>query len=412
MTDDLFRKVRSRKTLYAAWKRVRANGLSSQSEQTRREIREYEADVYRHINSLSSRLRNPNFRFAPARGVPLPRKGKEDRPIVVAPVDNKVVQRTILDVLQSVPGMRAYAEPETSFGGIRERSVEQAIELLVRTIKDGYSWFARSDIKSFFVNIPRSMVIEKVGRIVSDTAFMQLFERSLETELSNLSELRDKRRLFPIEEIGVAQGSSLSPFAGNVALRDFDDALNGRGIMCVRYIDDFVILARSQRDLRKAVKSSIAMLHDLGLTAYDPFSSARKGAIGGTKEPIDFLGVEIHEGAVRPSASSRQRLIEKIDDLIKRSVQSFTEPERCYNEKRALVQTLKKIDDTLQGWVTQYEFCSDERVLKRVNALVDKRLGAYLGRYAALRSQTEDALSHRKVLGVRYLETRDWKVTS
>ena len=91
MSDELVKKIRSKNTLYQAWRAVRSNGLKSQSEETRKQIREYELDSVGHINSLSARLRNPdNFHFDASRGVPIPRKGKTDRPIVVATTDTKI----------------------------------------------------------------------------------------------------------------------------------------------------------------------------------------------------------------------------------------------------------------------------------------------------------------------------------
>ena len=52
--------------------------------------------------------------------------------------------------------------------------------------------------------------------------------------------------LFPNETIGVAQGSALSALAGNIALREFDAEMNSRGLVCVRYIDDFMLLGGSK----------------------------------------------------------------------------------------------------------------------------------------------------------------------
>ena len=59
--------------------------------------------------------------------------------------------------------------------------------------------------------------------------------------------LREKFEAFPIGDIGVAQGNSLSPLLGNIILHSFDRAMNEGDCRCVRYIDDFIILAPTRK---------------------------------------------------------------------------------------------------------------------------------------------------------------------
>jgi hypothetical protein len=54
-------------------------------------------------------------------------------------------------------------------------------------------------------------------------------------------EERKHFKLFPDEDVGVAQGSALSALAANIALRSFDERMNE--IVCVRYIHDFIMSA-------------------------------------------------------------------------------------------------------------------------------------------------------------------------
>ena len=59
-------------------------------------------------------------------------------------------------------------------------------------------------------------------------------------------------------------------------LREFDRALNGRGVTCVRYIDDFLLLAPSKKAAEKALVTGLRMLTALNLEAYSP-GWVRKG---------------------------------------------------------------------------------------------------------------------------------------
>ena len=57
-------------------------------------------------------------------------------------------------------------------------------------------------------------------------------------------------------EEGSPQGN-LSPLLANVYLNEFDQEFNKRGVPCIRYADDIVLLARSERASERLLESSI-----------------------------------------------------------------------------------------------------------------------------------------------------------
>ena len=134
---------------------------------------------------------------------------------------------------------------------MRTRGVASAMKYIMNAIDNGGRYFLRSDIANFFTKIPKEKVNEFAAAAVRDRKFLSLFESALKTELQNLSELGEHKSLFPIGNDGVAQGSALSTLAGNIVLQDFDRVLNERNIVCVRYIDDFIILGPTSRPSKK-----------------------------------------------------------------------------------------------------------------------------------------------------------------
>lgn len=46
---------------------------------------------------------------------------------------------------------------------------------------------------------------------------------------------------------GSPQGGPLSPLLANVYLNEYDNEMAGRGVPVIRYADDIVVLAKSQR---------------------------------------------------------------------------------------------------------------------------------------------------------------------
>ncbi len=186
-----------------------------------------------------------SIQFLPAEGLLIPRKGKKPRPLVKSPIPNRIVQRAILEVLQSVLVLESYYKNSTSFGGIKGRKlgVPGAVRAVYESIQSGVAkYYIRSDVDSFFTRIPRSVVLENIGLIIPDKKFKNILEKATHVELDNLAKLGLSASYFPSYEIGVAQGCCLSPLLGNILLEDFDRKLNGRDITCIRYIDDFLIL--------------------------------------------------------------------------------------------------------------------------------------------------------------------------
>jgi len=160
----------------------------------------------------------------------------------MAPIPNRIIQRAILDIIQTIPAIKQKLSSGRNFGGIAEAGVPKAIrEAYIASRNSGH--FIRTDIKSFFDKIPRETAVSKVTRETGDETFNEMVRLATTTELDNLVTLGRDGELFPLEDIGVAQGSALSPLLCNLLLEEFDQQMNGRQIVCIRYIDDFILFA-------------------------------------------------------------------------------------------------------------------------------------------------------------------------
>ncbi len=61
-------------------------------------------------------------------------------------------------------------------------------------------------------------------------------------------------------EEGSPQGGNLSPLLANVYLNEFDRELHRRGVPCIRYADDIVLLAKSERAAERLLETSTKYL--------------------------------------------------------------------------------------------------------------------------------------------------------
>ncbi len=61
-------------------------------------------------------------------------------------------------------------------------------------------------------------------------------------------------------EEGSPQGGNLSPLLANVYLNEFDWEFHRRGMPCIRYADDIVLLAKSERAAERLLESRSAII--------------------------------------------------------------------------------------------------------------------------------------------------------
>lgn len=157
---SLYKSVKSLKVLHNAWRKVATNGRSSVSKETRNEIARFAEHEFVNLRHLQRSLGKGTFEFEKQRGLAIETNttGKF-RPLVIAPVANRIVQRAILDVLVSkVRAVKQVMNTPTSIGGIPGRGTRHALALVCNAIDQGATYFLRSDIRGFFTRIPRADV--------------------------------------------------------------------------------------------------------------------------------------------------------------------------------------------------------------------------------------------------------------
>ena len=413
MDKTLYQEVRRFKRLETAWKRVRNNARKSRSKRTRSEIEEYGADIHRNLRSIQGKLSQDSFIFRPSRGWAEPPKDakKEPRPIVITPVSSRIVQRAILDVLLEQAGIQEYVNQPFSFGGVKkqdpdvEAAVPGAIKAGVESILDGNPYFVRSDISGFFRKIPKRDVMAKITARIDDEQFCNLIKQAIAVELNNLDELREHADLFPREDVGVAQGCALSPLFGNILLSDFDRDLNAGACTCIRYIDDFLILGPSGKAVEECFAGAREHLRGFKMEAYIPSErpdKAEKGHI--EKKGLDFLGVEIVNGSIRPSKKNRGNLISSVNEIIQDNTRSIPPDDTSgkWNYNHSFIKCLFTINAVVSGWGNQYYFCNDRKVMDDLDRKISDLLSRASDDFRSI-LQGLGPLGRRRLMGVKSL---------
>jgi RNA-directed DNA polymerase len=411
----LYRKVCNKRNLRKAALTVLANATSSTSESTRDEAERFRQDLERNLTNIRRQLADCRFVFAPARGIAIKKPGKTTRrPLVVAPIESRIVQRTVLNVLSALPFVRSIHRMSYNLGGVLDGGVAKAIERAYRAgIKHAY--YVRTDIKDFFTQVPREQLLAQVINETGDPEFNRLLEDATTVELSNLAELKQHGDIFPLAERGVAQGSCLSPLLCNLFMHQMDEMLNRVPFEAVRYIDDVIIFGPNRSQARKALKMLKEQLAQYGLDAYEPpargerCTGAEKAAEGETSHGFSFLGCDVTRDAIRPGKKARSSLVEKVRKLYATGVASQRhlkvvsgEPFSAKDDP-TLLYTLWRVSNTVRAWGGAFSFCTDIRVFRQLDADLNDEYAAFRDQWK-MRVKGLSQADQQRLVGIQLLE--------
>lgn len=399
-------KLRKRSSLKSAWQHIYDNGKHSKSAGTRKDVAVFKENEDRNLKRIYDRLLKNQYIFKPAKGVLWGKGKKKKRPLVITEIEDRVVQRALLEVLQEISEIKTFLRIRTSFGAIEGRGVPDAVEAYHEALENGCSYFYKSDIKEFFTKISLSKVIGIIDSIVDDPVFIDLIDRATHTEIHNLASLGTYKKYFEYNEVGTPQGCCLSPLLGNILLNYFDNEMNLGDIVCLRYLDDFLILGPSQKAVNKAFGRATKILGVDGLTAYNATDKSGKSMTGHVNDGFQYLGLDIRDKVIKPTRESRKEFLTSIKGMVEESVRTdFTKVLDSSMEEFSFLSTLTKVNNKLKGWGNQYFFCNEEALWgsmdKEVSNILDAYIKAFSNRKDRLKKLKHKAwLAERRILGV------------
>ena len=376
---NLFVDVRSEPNLFSAWRHVKRSALNLKNTKIRGQASEFEHNHQRHLKRIATQLREDRYTFDEVVGVLKDKKkrkaaGKDPRPVAIASIKDRVVQRAILQVLQPrmanderdintkytpikdprLGKLNQVNHSSYGVGGLMSPygGVQPAIGLIMKAMSEGATYYYQSDIKAFFTKIPTASVVATVLDETGDEKLAELFSRGLKVNLANKDELLSYEKIFPSGGIGVAQGSSLSAFSGNVLLYDFDHELNRMGVTAVRYIDDLLIVSASKELMDDAVAFSKDRLGSFRFSLYPPVPGSDKASEGECRNAFKFLGCTVQPDRCVPSRQSIANLnadVNKTMSASKKGINELLTKDRPLDPKLSQSAVLHNLGKKVHG---------------------------------------------------------------
>ena len=270
-------------TLRLAWDKVRQRGAGPGID--RCTIDAYGGQLEERLTALARRLAAGTWRAAPGRRIHLAED--PERPIVVSTVEDRIVQRALVDVLAPfyegifTEAARAY-RPGMSLNATYAR--------VDRLLTEGKRWFVRTDITRFFESIDRERLLTQMAADGVAPASLRVVREILRAGVVEGLAWHDP-------DAGIPQGSALSPLLSNVYLRAMDDAMLSANHAYLRYADDILVLGSDESTVADGATLLVTLIEQQGMQI-----NRRKTQRGHVRDGFVYLGMRFDTAGRRIAA--------------------------------------------------------------------------------------------------------------
>jgi RNA-directed DNA polymerase len=281
--------------LREAYRRTRKDAAVGVDGQT---AEDYGSGLEKNLASLLDRFRKGTYYAPPVKRVHIPKGDGRTRPIGLPTFEDKVLQRSVAMVLESIYEQDFHPG---SYGFRPGRSAHDALGALWEaTMKIGGGWVLEVDIRSFFDTLDHGALRGFLDRRVSDGVLRRTIDKWLKAGV-----LENGAITRPEE--GTPQGGVISPLLANIYLHEVLDRWVEcevkprlhRSVELIRYADDFVLIFEREDDARRVWEVLPKRFGQYGLTLHPDktrlmqFSRPRPGGGGDGDDgagSFDFLG--------------------------------------------------------------------------------------------------------------------------
>jgi len=260
---------------------------------------DYEADLDRNLTDLHKRVHQGAYKPQPARRQYIPKADGRKRPLAIAALEDKIVQRAVATILEAI-----FEEDFLNFSyGFRPgRGQHDALDALhVGINSQKVNFILDADIRSFFDTVNREWLNRFLNHRIGDARITRLIVKWLTAGV-----LEDET--ITVSDTGTGQGAVISPLLANIYLHYVFDLWIERWIrreargemIAVRYADDIVIGFQYETDAKRFLELMHARFGEFSLALHPEktrliefgrFAAVNRKRRGlGKPETFTFLG--------------------------------------------------------------------------------------------------------------------------
>lgn len=251
------------------------------------------------LRDLEDRIHRGSYRAQPTLRAYIPKPDGRQRPLGIAALEDKIVQRAVAEVLNAI-----YEADFLGFSyGFRPgRGQHDALDALAVAIESrAVNWILDADIAGFFDNISHERMMSFVEHRIGDRRVLRLIRKWLTAGVVENGARQPATR-------GTPQGAVISPLLANIYLHYAHDLWaeqwrrrHAHGAMIVvRYADDTVVGFEHRSDAERFLAALRIRLAEFALELHPEktrlIEFGRHAASGraargvGKPETFDFLG--------------------------------------------------------------------------------------------------------------------------
>jgi len=321
-------------------------------------INDFLRDPKPRLRSIARELRAGNYAFSPLRPHLVLKPNGKDRLICVPTVNDRVVQRAILNFLNIKYG--TWLANPISYGFVKGRNVEEAAKRAC-TLREKQGWAFKTDISAFFDRVDRHQLRQRIAKHIRHRSLHKILMAISACEIEAPSGTSKKRiaKLGIQKGLGVRQGMPLSPFFANLFLAPFDMAIQKAGLNAVRYADDLIFFADSHGkcvDIEKFCKTTLGRMN----LHIPDLQDNSKTIIAAPNETTEFLGL----GLTKVGHKYELVLLPKQRDAIRSDLLQLGSIPDLLSRKIQLADLGRAIDSRVAGYLHAYECCSNHSELE------------------------------------------------
>jgi len=207
----------------------------------------YGDGLERKLADLHERIHRGSYRAQPSRRVFIPKPDGRERPLGIAALEDKIVQRALVEVLNAI---WEHDFLGFSYGFRPGRGQHDALDALaVGITRCKVNWVLDADIAGFFDAVSHEWLLRFVEHRVGDRRVLRLIRKWLKAGVA-------EDGVVTPGTVGTPQGAVISPLLANIYLHYVFDLWaqqwrqrHARGdVIMVRYADDIVVGYEHQAD--------------------------------------------------------------------------------------------------------------------------------------------------------------------
>lgn len=362
---SLYDKVYRDDVLWEAWRQVKANKGAPGIDGTTIEAittNGKEGEMIEHIKVL---LREQKYQFSLVRQVEIPKPKGGTRPLGINTIEDRVVQTAMKIVIEPIYEADFH---ECSYGYRPKRNAKQASLAIQDDLYNRVWGVVEIDFKSYFSSIPHSKLLKLIQKRISDGSMLKLIKQTLKVGVEY------KGKITPTE-VGVSQGSPISPLYSNIYLNLIDQLWHKRGYpeklgaTIHRYCDDAILVCRKSATAALEAFKSITKRMDLTL-------NSDKTCITKLTDGFNFIGYNFVKRKspksgknaiyIFPAKSAEQKIRNRLKYLTVRRVPI---------KPKEFIDLIKPV---VMGWVNYFRHTNASQSFRKLQRFINCRFRRYL----------------------------------